>query len=72
MKASETSSDLAKETLAALYDAVRDCEDLPEFPVATAEEVVFAAELANERCLRAIVRQKELIRAAAGVSSGGL
>ncbi|WP_285560059.1 hypothetical protein [Actinoplanes regularis] len=68
VEASETSSDLARETLAALYDGVRDSEDLPEFPVGTAEDVVLAVEMANERCLRAIVRQKELIREAAGVS----
>ncbi|WP_430786310.1 hypothetical protein [Actinoplanes sp. G11-F43] len=58
--------DSTEAVLSALYDVVRDCEDLPEFPVGTSEDVVLAVELANDRCMGAIARQKELIREAAG------
>lgn len=47
--------------MSACYDVIRDCEDLPEFPVGTAEATVLAAERANENCMRAISRQKELV-----------
>lgn len=53
-----------EEVLSALYDTVRDCEELPEFPVGTAEDVVLAVESANDRCMGSIVRQKRLIREA--------
>ncbi|MFC4071796.1 hypothetical protein [Actinoplanes subglobosus] len=54
-----------EEVLSALYDTVRDCQDLPEFPVGTAEDVVLAVESANDRCVASIARQKTLIREAA-------
>lgn len=55
-----------RETLAACYDAVRDCADVEEFPVGTPEAIVLAADLANADCVRALSRQRELIREAAG------
>jgi hypothetical protein len=46
------------------YDVIRDCEDLPEFPVGTPESVVLGQERANANCMRAIQFQKQLVREA--------
>lgn len=51
--------------MSACYDAIRDCEDLPELPLGTAEPVVLDVERANANCMRAIEYQKQLVRTAA-------
>ncbi|MFG2056119.1 hypothetical protein ACGFI9_19035 [Micromonospora sp. NPDC048930] len=58
---SELETATTQETMSACYDVIRDCEDLPEFPVGTDEATVLAAERANDNCMRAIDQQKELI-----------
>ncbi|MFI6262927.1 hypothetical protein [Micromonospora sp. NPDC051006] len=51
--------------MSACYDVIRDCEDLPELPLGTAEPVVLDVERANPNCMRAIEYQRQLVRTAA-------
>jgi hypothetical protein len=62
--AEELTPELTVEIMSACYDVIRDCEDLPEFPVGTPESTVLAQERANENCMRAIEFQKQLVREA--------
>jgi hypothetical protein len=71
VRAADTSAALAGETLAACYDVIRDCEEIPEFPIGTPEATVLAAERANHNCMRAIARQKELVHEALRRNSDG-
>ncbi|HEX6683896.1 MAG TPA: hypothetical protein VF062_13925 [Candidatus Limnocylindrales bacterium] len=48
-------------TMSECYDVIRDCEDLPEFPVGTPESIVLDQERANANCMRAIEFQKRLV-----------
>lgn len=62
--AEEFTADFTGEIMSACYDVIRDCEDLPEFPVGTPESIVLGQERANANCMRAIEFQKELVREA--------
>jgi hypothetical protein len=59
------SAESTAEIMSACYDVIRDCEDLPEFPVGTPESIVLGQERANANCMRAIEFQKQLVREAA-------
>jgi len=62
--AGDVSVEFLRTIMSACYDVIRDCEELPEFPVGTAEQAVLDAERANVRCMAAIEEQKRLVRAA--------
>jgi hypothetical protein len=62
--AEDVSVEFLRTIMSACYDVIRDCEDLPEFPVGTPEQTVLDVERANARCMAAIEQQKILVRAA--------
>ncbi|MGC4897416.1 hypothetical protein [Micromonospora sp. DT31] len=62
--AEDVTVEFTRTIMSACYDVIRDCEDVPEFPVGTQESVALDAERANNNCMRAIEYQKELIRTA--------
>jgi hypothetical protein len=49
-------------TMAECYYAIRDCQDLPEFPIGTPESIILDQERANANCMRAIEFQRQLVR----------
>jgi hypothetical protein len=63
--AEQCTAEFTGEIMSACYDVIRDCEDLPEFPVGTPESIVLGQERANANCMRAIDFQKDLVREAA-------
>ena len=62
--AEAVTAEFTRTIMSACYDVIRDCENLPEFPVGTQESIVLNAERANDSCMRAIEYQKELVRTA--------
>jgi hypothetical protein len=52
------------DTMCECYYAIRDCQDLPEFPIGTPESIILDQERANANCMRAIEFQKRLVREA--------
>ena len=62
--AEDVTVEFTRTIMSACYDVIRDCEDVPEFPVGTAESIVLNAERENDNCMRAIEYQKELVRTA--------
>jgi hypothetical protein len=69
--AEEFTAEFTAEIMSACYDVIRDCEDLPEFPVGTPESTVLGQERANANCMAAIAKQKEVVRDAVARSPSG-